>query len=194
MEIEKIDADSLDGARFEMFANSLTALVYDEGFAIGEVFHAVAADARRQGLRLGGVIETPAASAAGHRCDMVLLDLASSRRIKISEERGALARGCRLDLDSLARTCALIMSSLPQCDLILLNKFGKTEAEGGGFRCVISDALALDIPVVIGVPRRNLAAWREYAGDLAVERDMDAASRFFHRRFSPKLPLISDQC
>ena len=69
----------------------------------------------------------------------------------------------------MAQTCALVLASLPQCDLILLNKFGKTETEGGGFRCVISDALSLGIPVVIGVPRRNLAAWREYAGDFALE-------------------------
>lgn len=150
----------------------LTALIYDEGFAIGSIFRDMAADARKAGLRLGGVIEKPSAPrVASHRCDMSLRDLASGRTIKIYEERGAQARGCRLDLDGLARTCALVLSGLPDCDLILLNKFGKTEAEGGGFRCVISDALALEIPVVIGVPRRNLAAWRDYAGELSTERD-----------------------
>jgi hypothetical protein len=67
-------------------------------------------------------------------------------------------------------------SSSPACRAaisILLNKFGKTESEGGGFRCVISDALTLGIPVVIGVPRRNLAAWRDYA------RRLLHRSRFF---------------
>jgi hypothetical protein len=154
----------------------LTALIYDEGFAIGAIFRDIAADARKAGLLLGGVLEKPSApSAPSHRCDMSLIDLASGRTIKIYEERGALARGCRLDLDGLARTCALVMASLPDCDLILLNKFGKTEAEGGGFRCVISDALALEIPVVIGVPRRNLAAWRDYAGEFSAERDFGDA-------------------
>jgi nucleoside-triphosphatase THEP1 len=105
---------------------------------------------------------------------MVLEDLFSGQKVKISEERGALARGCRIDLDGLARTCALVLSSLTHCDLVLLNKFGKTESEGGGFRCIVSDALALETPVIIGVPRRNLAAWRDYAGDLANEHDMAA--------------------
>ena len=155
----------------------LTALIYDEGFAIGDIFRTIAANARNAGLRLGGVLEKPSPPETPdhHRCDMSLVDLAGGETVKIYEERGALARGCRLDLDGLARTCALVLASLPQCDLILLNKFGKTETEGGGFRCVISDALSLGIPVVIGVPRRNLAAWRDYAGDFSRERDFSGS-------------------
>lgn len=155
--------------------NPLTALVYDEGFAIGEVFRALAAGARDAGLRLGGVIEKEAQPATpGKRCDMTLEELASGEIIRISEDRGALARGCRLDLDGLARVCALVLSRLRQRDLILLNKFGKTEAEGGGFRCIVSDALALEIPVVIGVPRRNFVAWRDYAGAFSIDHDLSA--------------------
>lgn len=177
--IEHIDERLAMGFEADAMNHPLTALIYDEAFAIGGFFHAIAERARSAGLRLGGVIEKPAAQAApGRRCDMNLLELATGQTIRISEERGALARGCRLDLDGLARTCALVLSSLPRVDFVLLNKFGKTEAEGGGFRCIISDALALDIPVVIGVPRRNLAAWREYAGELAIERDMGAFSSF----------------
>jgi nucleoside-triphosphatase THEP1 len=153
--------------------NPLTALVYDEGFAIGDVFRALASRARDAGLRLGGVIEQEAPPAVpGKRCDMVLEELASGEIIRISEDRGALARGCRLDHDGLARACALVLSSLKQCDLILLNKFGKTEAEGGGFRCIVSDALALEVPVVIGVPRRNFVAWRDYAGAFSIDHDL----------------------
>jgi hypothetical protein len=157
-------------AGFDPLGGPLTALVYDQGFPIGGVFRAIARQARDAGLRLGGVLERRVApDAPGRHCDMDLDDLATGRSTRIYEERGALARGCRLDLDGLARSCALVLSSLPDCELILLNKFGKTEAEGGGFRCIISDALALEIPVVIGVPRCNLAAWREFAGDLAIE-------------------------
>jgi nucleoside-triphosphatase THEP1 len=157
----------------DVLSNPLTALVYEESFDIGKIFAAIAERARDAGIRLGGVMEKPSPEPAppGRRCDMYLQDLTTGQTIKISEERGALARGCRLDHDGLARTCAQVLSSVPNCDVILLNKFGKTEAEGGGFRCIISDALALEVPVVIGVPRRNLAAWRDYAGDFAFEID-----------------------
>ncbi|WP_298421414.1 DUF2478 domain-containing protein [Rhodoblastus sp.] len=173
--------DAFAGARriasqggFDPRAGALTALVYDQGFAIGDVLSAIAAESRRSGWRLGGMIERPGPKTGG-KCDMLLEDLTSGETIRISEDRGALARGCRLDLDSLSRACALVLSSLSATDLILLNKFGKAESEGGGFRCIISDALALDIPVVIGVPRCNLDAWREFAGDLAVERHYSCA-------------------
>lgn len=174
--IERGD-DVIEAGLFaEMLAKPLTALVYDDGFGIGEVFGAIAASAINAGLRLGGVIEKPVAPVTPRRhCDMVLEELATGQKVKISEDRGALARGCRLDLDSLTQTCALVLATLPQCDLVLLNKFGKTEAEGGGFRCVVSHALGLETPVIIGVPRRNLEAWRDFAGDFAIEVEAGSA-------------------
>jgi hypothetical protein len=166
------NSDRFLSARFpvDVLSNPLTALVYEESFDVGKIFAAIAEHARGAEIRVGGAMEKPAAAPApGRRCDMHLQDLATGQTIKISEERGALARGCRLDHDGLARICALVLFSLPDCDLILLNKFGKSEAEGGGFRCIISDSLALDIPIIIGVPRRNLAAWRAFAGDFGTE-------------------------
>jgi nucleoside-triphosphatase THEP1 len=161
-----------DFADFDPLAHPLTALVYDENFAIGSVLRAIAESARGSGLRLGGAVEKAGPPPAPDRkCDMLLEDLVSGEIFNVSENRGAFARGCRLDLDALTRVCALVLSRLRDCDLVLLNKFGKIEVEGGGFRCLISEALDLGVPVVIGVPRRNLAAWREFAGELAFERD-----------------------
>jgi hypothetical protein len=150
----------------------LTALIYDQQVEAEAALQDIAAQARGRGLTLGGVLPEAAPSPGG-RCDMALRDLFGGEVIKISEDRGALARGCRLDRDGLARACALILANLPACDLVLLNKFGRAEAEGGGFRTVIGDALMLGVPVIIGVPRRNLEDWRAFAGNLAHERDID---------------------
>jgi hypothetical protein len=124
--MEKIKSFFVKDFPLVVLAIPLTALIYEEGFDANEIFNAIAAGAKSARLRLGGVIERPIAqTASGRRCDMVLTDLASGATVKISEDRGALARGCRLDLDALARTCILVLSSLPQCNLLLLNKFGK---------------------------------------------------------------------
>lgn len=53
-------------------------------------------------------------------------------------------------------------------DVLIVNKFGKHEAEGRGFREAIAEALARDIPVLVGVNRLNLAAFEEFSGGLAV--------------------------
>jgi hypothetical protein len=53
----------------------------------------------------------------------------------------------------------------------MFNKFGKTEAAGRGLRDTIADANGRGVPTVVFVPRRNIEAWREFAGDLAIEID-----------------------
>jgi hypothetical protein len=63
-----------------------------------------------------------------------------------------------------------------QPQILLLNKFGKQEAEGRGVRPLIGEALARDIPVLIGVGREKLPLFQAFAGDMAQElpRDLPA--------------------
>jgi hypothetical protein len=53
-------------------------------------------------------------------------------------------------------------------DLLIVNKFGKHEADGRGFREVIAEALARGIPVLVGLNGLNLPAFEGFAGGLAV--------------------------
>lgn len=54
-------------------------------------------------------------------------------------------------------------------DVLIVNKFGKQEAEGEGFRPVIAAALAVGIPVLVGLNTLNAPAFRSFASGLAVE-------------------------
>lgn len=74
------------------------------------------------------------------------------------------------------RLCDRDSSLEHEPDLLVLNKFGKVECEGGGLRDLIASAIDRGIPVMIGVPRRNLEAWRRFAGDFAVESYADDVS------------------
>ena len=130
--------------------------------------------ARAQGLKLAGVLQQLASEDADHRCDVVLEDLASGHRTPLFENRGRGARGCRLDEAALAEATARIEGSLEiGPDLLVLSKFGKVECDGGGLRDLIAEAIDRDIPVIIGVPERNLEAWRQFAGEFAVELSED---------------------
>ncbi|UDL90756.1 DUF2478 domain-containing protein [Mesorhizobium sp. PAMC28654] len=51
-------------------------------------------------------------------------------------------------------------------------QFGKTKAEGGGFRSLIAKALELSVPVLIGVPQINLSPFREFSAGLAQEIEL----------------------
>ena len=52
-------------------------------------------------------------------------------------------------------------------DVLVLNKFGRHEAEGRGFREVIADAVAREIPVIVGLNELNKAAFMEFSGGMA---------------------------
>jgi nucleoside-triphosphatase THEP1 len=151
-------------------AAPLAAVVYPNEAYPQATFQRVVNDCRSRALKLAGVLQHPVCDDPAHRCDVILEDLVSGARTELFERRGKGATGCRLDVAALTDVTARIERALQHdVDLLVLNKFGKVEAEGGGLVDPIAAAIDRGIPVIIGVPARNLAAWRAFAGDLAVE-------------------------
>ena len=118
-------------------------------------------------VRLCGTVQTNTARADRRKCDMDLRLLSSGEVLRISEDRGAMARGCTLDTSVLAQAVLTTEAALSGADLLVVNKFGKTEAEGGGFAPVIGEAICLGIPVLVGVNALNLPAFEAFADGLA---------------------------
>jgi hypothetical protein len=120
-------------------------------------------------------VQHQAFEGADRRCDVLLEDLTSGHRTALFEDRGTGAQGCRLDGAALAEATARVEGSLENApQLLVLNKFGKVECGGRGLRDLIASAIDRGIPVIIGVPRRNLEAWRSFAGEFAIELSDDA--------------------
>jgi hypothetical protein len=182
-------ADGPPGEPAELGAAVCAALREETGTA-DDLFVRVAERARRAGLRLAGALQRDQPRKGRSRCEMFLFDLASGRRIRISEDRGDLAQGCRLDPSALTEAAELIERAIRSAppDLVILNKFGKAEAEeGGGLRGAIVAALEADIPVLIGVAAPYAAALREFAGDLcALAADEAAVWRWLRARLGER--------
>jgi hypothetical protein len=88
--------------------------------------------------------------------------------LRISQDLGRASRGCRLDPAALETAVGLVSASMgPGSDLLIVNKFGKHEAQGRGFRTVIAEALSKGIPVLVGINTLNLPAFEEFAEGLA---------------------------
>lgn len=123
--------------------------------------------ARHPHLRVAGFLQYTAYGSCECR-DILLRALHDGSELAITQNLGREAQGCRLDSSALADVAGLLMSALEtQPDLLVLNRFGKSEAEGGGLRQVLEAALARDIPVLVPVNRRHLSFWQDYAGDMA---------------------------
>ncbi len=75
-----------------------------------------------------------------------------------------------MDRGALSEAAALISTSLKnEPELLVLNKFGKLEAEGLGLRDTLSDAVQLGVPIVVGLPYRNIEQQRVFSEGLAEE-------------------------
>lgn len=149
---------------------SILALVYTDGFEVDRFLADLGYQLRSAGIAVAGLVQHNEFVRDRAKCDMTLEELASGTILQISEYRGREARGCRLDVNALYEASALLMSAIEaKPAIVILNKFGKVEAEGGGLRDALARAADLCIPVIVGVPYRNIEQWRLFAGELAEE-------------------------
>ncbi|MFN4130028.1 MAG: DUF2478 domain-containing protein [Paracoccaceae bacterium] len=122
-----------------------------------------------KGIALGGVVQVNTETDPDRPCQMDLRILGDGRVFRISQSLGRHASGCRLDASGLeeavGRVAAALLAAPPQ--LLILNKFGKQEAEGRGFRPVIGQAFALGVPVLTSVSGINRASFDLFAEGVA---------------------------
>ena len=146
----------------------ITAIIYADGQPVERVIRRIADHLIAGGRSVVGFIEIRRLREARARCDMILQEIGSGELVTISEDRGPNARGCMLNVQELARAESLATGALEnRPDLLIINKFGKTEAEGRGFRRLIILAIDQAIPVLIAVPARNLDPWKQFSAALA---------------------------
>jgi nucleoside-triphosphatase THEP1 len=128
----------------------------------------------QRGLRLCGTVQVNTRPEGSVHCDMDLMVLPDGPTFRISQYRGNGARGCRLDAGSLETAVEHVSRSVDTgADLMIINKFGKHEAEGRGFRSVIAAALDRDMPVLVGLNALNREAFERFSGGFARELPTD---------------------
>ncbi|WP_310618601.1 DUF2478 domain-containing protein [Flexibacterium corallicola] len=123
-----------------------------------------------KGVRTCGTVQINSDRENCHACDMDVKVLPNGPVIRISQSLGQDSQGCRLNPSALEEAVGYSRSRLDQgVDVLIINKFGKHEAEGRGFRELIGEALAMEIPVLVGVNELNLPAFLEYTAGIAVK-------------------------
>jgi len=146
----------------------LAAVSYTAGFRIDDFLDRVADVLRAEGVRLAGALQENSPGTAGRCSAMTLVDLGSRRRFTISQDLGAQAEGCRLDARGIAEFVALFDRGPGEAaELMMLNRFGRAEAEGGGLRPVFARALEGGIPILTAVRAPYAEAWAQFHGRLA---------------------------
>lgn len=127
------------------------------------------------GVALAGTVQTNIHRDERRVCDMDLRLLPDGPVVRISVDRGAQARGCRLDAGVLEQSMLWVSKALGNAEILVVNKFGKQEAEGKGLTSAIADALERGLSVLVGVNGLNLPAFLEFADGIATELTPEAA-------------------
>ncbi|MDR0808625.1 MAG: DUF2478 domain-containing protein [Gemmobacter sp.] len=120
------------------------------------------------GVTVRGAVQENSGPREGH-CDMDLRILPDGPLIRISQDLGPHATGCRLDPAALETAVMEVERRLPGAQFLILNKFGKHEAEGRGFRQMLADVAASGVPVLVAVNPVHQRAFLDFAGELAEE-------------------------
>jgi molybdate transport system ATP-binding protein len=154
----------------------IAAVIYGPDDDCDHLLTDIAHDWMASGLRVAGLVQINA-GASCDEIDMELEALDTGRRIGICQDLGSgSANACRLDPRGLAEAAGALRAALDKpVDVVVINKFGRMEAEGAGLIAEIGATVEAGLPLVIGVPRRFAAAWDAFAGGLdvkiACERD-----------------------
>ena len=130
---------------------------------------ALACAMRIEGLHVEGFVQLRGAKKGDCNCrEMHLVDLANDDRVRISEDRGTGAQGCHLDWAALTDIATYLERRIgPRTDFLIINRFGRAEAEGAGMRGVISSALDQGVRVIVGYRPDFAEAWAAFHAGLA---------------------------
>ena len=132
------------------------AVIYDPEEDVDAPLAACVAALEAEGVRVGGLLQ---------RLGVLLTVLPSRETIRLDDPRGPGVLGCTLDADALTRAAmALRVVARGRVDLLVVSRFGKEEAAGGGWRAELAEALLGGLPVIIGVRRVLLPAWQDFLG------------------------------
>lgn len=121
-----------------------------------------------EGVRVAGVIEEFSGPGGAGCVGRTLRDVVSGRRHEIGQDLGPGSLACHLDAAGVADACCDALAGIAAgCDLVVLAKFGKLEAERNGLTQAFAAAIERDLPIVTSVAPPFTRAWNAYAAPLA---------------------------
>ncbi|MDF7676588.1 DUF2478 domain-containing protein [Neisseriaceae bacterium ESL0693] len=155
----------------------LAAIVYDDDHdkQAMQIAWQVIEGLRQAGISVAGLMNK--CDAAGQPIDEVVQSINDEREYTILQNLGTHSNACRLNAAALAESSMVLRDAIIQKpDVLLINRFGVTESEGGGLLAEFSAAVLAGIIVISLVHQRYVPQWRQFAGSLGHElpRDVDA--------------------
>lgn len=155
----------------------LAAIRFETGDIDG-LFTDIACTLLNKGHRVRGVLQSRGKTHGECHCaDMDLHAIGAAKTFRISQPLGNGSHGCRLHPGALAECAAYLETELDHgVELLVLNRFGRGESEGRGFRDLIGQAMVRGIPVLTAVRPTYADEWRAFGEALSCDLPMDQSA------------------
>ncbi len=165
--------------------NSIAALANREGRDSQALLVEAAARWRAAGARVVGVLAEDS-EVEGVCSAAFLRDVASGRRFSIQLDAAPAGTRCHLDTAGIGEACAGLIPQIADADIVLLSKFGKTEAVRQGLWAAFHGAIAAGKPLLTTVSPKHAVAWAAFAPEaVRLEPDSPSIERWWHAAKAP---------
>jgi nucleoside-triphosphatase THEP1 len=144
-------------------ASSIATVIGADTAAIQTLFAAAATKWRSEGLNVVGLIaETHGLENRVCRAGY-LRDVASGKAFSIYVDTPRAETSCHLDSGGVDSACEELLEQIANCDLVVLSKYGKLEAEHSGLAPAFDAAIKAGKPILTTVSDRHREAWKDFA-------------------------------
>ena len=157
----------------------IAAIHYAKGKVARPVLEAFVTELKARGVSVHGLFQEILWDENGERQGTDAIDIRTQERIPLKRpspyERNN--RVCSLSLSKLAEATMILRRGLDEnADVVVVERFGKAERDGGGLADDLLALMSNGTPTMITVPDAELEAWQEFSGNLGdvVDCDVDA--------------------
>lgn len=149
----------------------IAAIVHESAEYADEILYPFIQELQSQEKNILGVVQAHPEVSYAYGSQMGIIDLSSGAYLSIAQDLGKHNTSCCLDAEAVSNASTILQAARMQNpDLLIVNRFGKLEAEGTGFADemleIMSEGTA---PMLTVVAERFLPMWREFTGGLATE-------------------------
>lgn len=157
----------------------IAAIHYAKGQLARPILEEFVAELKTRGVTVHGLFQEVLWDENGERQGTDAIDIQTQERIPLkrpnAHERNS--RVCSLSLSRLAEATMVLRRALEaDADVVVVERFGKAERDGGGLADDLLALMANGTPTMITVPEAELEPWREFSGNLGdvIACDVDA--------------------
>jgi hypothetical protein len=127
-------------------------LLYDNSVAVDAMLADSVQRIRESGIRVSGLLQRFGHRLTNGKRSMWLRDIATGKTLRLDRPATPDTAGLLIDPAALTRAAALMRRAIASgADLVVVNRFGKAEADGAGLRAEIAAAIGSGAIVLIPV-------------------------------------------